>query len=145
MKMTVSQLRKIIREVLESRAEEGITATEKLDGDRNRGYYTLDVSHSKEFTLGDGEKMTVPNYETSQLRARIPDGVMELVNIYVAPSAQRKGLARDMVRTALEKAREMGLTVKTSGVYSDQGKALVQSFVDKGLAEPEGGRHTMKI
>lgn len=140
--MNLRTLRGLIKEMVEEMFQ-GYEVEEKID-DRD---YEINIYHPKSFNFPGGETFTEPRYDSSQLRAKIDksEGTMELVNIRVAPDLQRKGIGTNLIRAALNKAQELGLQVRTSGVYSPHGKALVQSFIDKGEISPDliGGKHVM--
>lgn len=85
MRITESQLRKIIREELLKLS--GFSAEE----DVKPNYYTLRVSHPKTFEFPGRDSITVEDYDTSELRASIRDGIMEIVSIYVPESYRGKG------------------------------------------------------
>lgn len=140
--MNLTMLRGLIREMVEEMFH-GYEVEEKLDG-RD---YEINIYHPKSFPLPGGETYIAHRYDSSQLRAKIDEseGTMELVNIRVAPDLQRKGIGTKMIKAALNKAQELGLQVRTSGMYSPHGKALVQSFIDRGEISPNlvGGKHVM--
>lgn len=108
--------------------------------------YEIIVNHPKTFDLPDGKQFVVPDYETSSLRAKIStdENELQIVHIKVADSQQRRGLAKRMIERALEFARSSGLTMITSGLYSGQGKAVIDSYMKKGLVVPVGVRHVFK-
>lgn len=137
MKLTVRHLRRLICEVLEQR--------DKLDVTVSDTYFTVAVSHAKTFHLNDGSTYVVPHYETSELRCQIKknEGELVLVNIYVPESQRGRGIARKMIDVARKFAFEHDLQVFTSGVYSSDGKALVQSLKAKGEAEDSHTRHKL--
>lgn len=138
MRLTVSHLRQLIREAL--------APEETLKLDATDTYLTVTVTHSKTFNLPNGSTYVVPDYEKSELRCQIKreDGELVIVNAYVPESQQRRGVAKEMIAAARQFAKENNLEVYTSGVYSDKGKALAQSFADKGDASMTNkGRHRL--
>ncbi len=155
---TESILRKIVREEIkgsspkarDSRRPAGAMSEGQLtpatglgDGIEEKGtsdYYTLHVLHSKTFEIPGRNPITVPDYETSELRARVRDGAMEIVSVYVPESQRGKGLATKMVLRAAEWGRSEGLEIVSSGVYSDSGRGLARSFVDRGEASKIAAR-----
>jgi len=157
-RFTESVLRKIIREEIKGsrpKARDGRSpdaamsegqlppATGLGDGIEEKGtsdYYTLHVLHSKTFEIPGRNPITVPDYETSELRARVRDGAMEIVSVYVPESQRGKGLATKMVLRAAEWGRSEGLEIVSSGVYSDSGRGLARSFVDRGEASKIAAR-----
>jgi len=157
-RFTESVLRKIIREEIkgsspkarDGRRPAGAMSEGQLppaaglgDGIEEKGtsdYYTLHVLHSKTFEIPGRDPITVPDYETSELRARVRDGMMEIVSVYVPESQRGKGLATKMVLRAAEWGRSEGLEIVSSGVYSDSGRGLARSFVDRGEASKIAAR-----
>ena len=135
MRLTVSSLRQLIREAL----SDGDTL--KLDATDT--YLTVTVTHSKTFNLPNGSTYVVPDYETSELRCQVKreEGELIIVNAYVPETQQRRGVAKEMIAVARQYAKENGLEVYTSGVYSDKGKALVGSFADATVTDK--GRHRL--
>ena len=136
MRITESQLRKLIREELLKLGD--FSASEKIEPN----YYTLRVRHPKTFEIKGQDPITVDDYETSELRASIRDGVMEIVSIYVPENYRGRRLATQMVRQAIDFGHSKGYEVVGSGVYSDQGGGLAKSFLSRGEAEPDPrGKH----
>ena len=136
MRITESQLRRLIREELLKIGD--FSAEEKVDPN----YYTLRVSHPKTFEFPNREPITVDDYDTSELRASIRDGVMEIVNIYVPEKYRGKRLATLMVQKAVDWGHSKGYEVVGSGVYSGGGSGLAKSFLARGEALPgEIGKH----
>lgn len=136
MRITESQLRRLIREELLKIGD--FSAEEKLEPN----YYTLRVSHPKTFEFPNREPITVDDYDTSELRASIRDGVMEIVNIYVPENYRGKRLATLMVQKAVDWGHSKGYEVVGSGVYSEKGSGLAKSFLARGEAVTgEIGKH----
>ena len=135
---TVVYLRQLIREEILRMAD--FPVEERADGN----YYTLHVLHSKTFEIPGQDPITVNDYERSELRARVRDGVMEIVNVYVPENQRGKRLATQMVQRAAEWGHAKGYEVVGSGVYSSSGSGLAKSFIDKGLATPDTqyGKHS---
>jgi GNAT superfamily N-acetyltransferase len=133
-------LRQLIREELLRMVD--LPVEEKVDPDGS--YYTLHVTHSKTFEFPGRDPVTVKDYEKSELRARVRDGVMEIVSIYVPENQRGKSLATQMVRRAAEWGDSKGYTVVGSGVYSSDGSGLAKSFIEKGLAraDAQSGKHS---
>jgi GNAT superfamily N-acetyltransferase len=137
MRITESQLRKIIREELSRLGD--FSAVEKFDS----SYYTLKVSHPKTFDFPGRDSITVEDYDTSELRASIRDGIMEIVSVYVPETYRGKKLATQMIRQAIDWGYSKGYEVVGSGVYSSGGSGLAKSFLEKGeaQADPQLGKH----
>ena len=139
MRITESQLRKIIREELSRLGD--FSAVEKFDS----SYYTLKVSHPETINFPSGDSITA--YDTSELRASIRDGIMEIVSVYVHKDNRKdyrgKKLATQMIRQAIEWGHSRGYEVVGSGVYSAGGSGLAKSFLEKGeaQADPQLGKH----
>jgi GNAT superfamily N-acetyltransferase len=136
-RITESQLRKIIREELSRLGN--FSAVEKFDS----SYYTLKVSHPKTFDFPGRDSITVEDYDTSELRASIRDGIMEIVSVYVPETYRGKKLATQMIRQSIEWGHSRGYEVVGSGVYSAGGSGLAKSFLEKGeaQADPQLGKH----
>lgn len=108
---------------------------------------TITVPHSKTFNLPNGKTFVAEDYETSELRAKIDQQNKELVitNIYVPEARRGKGVAKKLISAATQFATKKQLKVYTSGVYSDDGKALVQSYTNKGIASFDQGKNRHAI
>jgi GNAT superfamily N-acetyltransferase len=56
---------------------------------------------------------------------RLPDGACELKRMFVVPSARRQGVARTLLRTLEETARDLGYTVARMDTGARQPHAIV--------------------
>jgi ribosomal protein S18 acetylase RimI-like enzyme len=137
LRLTLRQLKNIIQEALTTSTFGDLTLEEDMD--EKRGRYKITVFHPKTFSFPGHPDLTVPDYETSQMEARIADGELEIVSIRVDPSHRRRGIARHMVNLALDAAHSMGLTLTSSGIYSAEGSSLLASL--GGMVSPHGVRH----
>ena len=137
MRITEGQLRRIIREEL---LREAVPSTQQSQETWTDTRYTLRIDHPR--TFGD---TTIPDYETSELRASIRDGAMEIVNIYVPEGQRGQGIATQLIKRAISAGKERGLTVRGSGLYSGPGKALLGSLERQGLAHPDPGTQKHRL
>lgn len=110
--------------------------TMKTDGDR----FDVEVGHTQTFNLPTGP-VSFPD-SPSKASAKITDGSLELRSITVPDKYQGKGDAKKMIGKLLGEAKKRGLTLTTTGVYSQAGRGLMNSLVARGKArEIDGGRH----
>ena len=137
MRITAARLRSLIREALLKETSHPISEPQETWTDRR---YTLKIDHPK--TFGD---TTIPDYESSELRAVIRDGAMEIVNIYVPESQRGQGIATQLIKRAIAAGQERGLAVRGSGLYSGPGRGLLGSLERQGLAhsDPETQKHRL--
>ena len=95
--------------------------------------------HEEDYTIPSGPRAGEVIKERmgySVARASIQkDGSIMLVEVQVEENYRGQGIATELVGELVEKA---GRSVTTSRLFSDSGKALMESLVKKGLANRVG-------